>query len=222
MQSRFSLGSILSILLLTIYLVAVYYAATHAEHSPWTVLIGHGPLLLALLILVRKVFGLAATAIAVLLLGWLFYRFHEGLQAHVAMTYYLQYTGMMICGALFFGLSLIPPRVALCTRFASYAHEVMTPELERYTHGATVAWTLFFVIMGLISSALFFSPLPFSVWSAFNTLFTLPLVGLMFAAEYAVRCHLLPQETGHGITGAYHAYMAYRADPARHAQAQKK
>lgn len=218
MQSRFSLASVLGIGLLMAYLAAVYYAAVHAPQSPWTVAIGHGPLLLALLLLVRKAFGVAAAAMATALLCALFYRFHEQLQAHVAMTYYLQYMGLMACGALFFGLSLIPPRVALCTRFASYAHEVMTPELQRYTHRVTVAWTLFFVGMGLISSALFFSPLPLSVWSAFNTLFTLPLVGLMFAAEYAVRRRVLPHEAGHGITGAYRAYLAYRADPARHAK----
>jgi uncharacterized membrane protein len=222
MQSRFSLGSLLSILLLTAYLAAVYYAATHAQQSPWAVIIGHGPLLLALLLLVRKAFGLAAAAMATLLICALFYRFHGALQTHVAMTYYLQYTGMMICGALFFGLSLIPPRVALCTRFAHYAHDAMSPELERYTRRVTVAWTLFFVIMGLVSSALFFSPLPFAVWSAFNTLLTLPLVGLMFAVEYAIRRRLLPHESGHGITGAYRAYLAYRADPARHAETLKQ
>ena len=218
MQSRFSLGSLLGMALLTAYLAAVYYAATRAQQSPWAVVIGHGPLVLALLLLVRKALGLAAAAIATVLIGGLFYRFHEALQAHVAMTYYLQYLGLMLCGALFFGLSLVPPRVALCTRFARYAHEVMTPELERYTQRVTVAWTLFFVGMGLISSVLFFSPLPFSVWSAFNTLFTLPLVGLMFAAEYAVRRRVLPHEAGHGITGAYRAYLAYRADPGRHAK----
>ena len=218
MQSRFSLGSFLGMALLAAYLAAVYYAATHAQQSPWAVVVGHGPLLLALLVLVRKAFGLAAAAMATVLIGWLLYLFHGELQAHVAMTYYLQYLGLMICGALIFGLSLLPPRVALCTRFAHYAHEVMTPELERYTHRVTVAWALFFVIMGLISSALFFSSLPRSVWSAFNTLFTLPLVGLMFAAEYAVRRRVLPHEAGQGITGAYRAYQAYRADPARHAK----
>lgn len=218
MQPRFSLGSLLGIALLMSYFAAVHYASTHAPHSPWTVAIGHGPLLLALLLLVRKAFGLAAAAMATALICALFYRFHGELQAHAALTYYLQYMGIMICGALFFGLSLRPPRVALCTRFAHYAHEVMTPELQRYTHNVTVAWTLFFVGMGLVSSALFFSPLPVSVWSAFSTLFTVPMVGLMFVAEYAVRRRVLPQEAGHGITGAYRAYLAYRDDPARHAK----
>jgi uncharacterized membrane protein len=208
----------MGMLLVMAYLAAVYYAAAHAPQSAWTVAIGHGPLLLALVLLLRKAFGVITAAMAAALICALFYRFHGELQAHVAMTYYLQYMGLMLCGALFFGLSLIPPRVALCTRFARYAHEVMTPELARYTRRVTAAWTLFFVGMGLISSVLFFSPLPFSVWSAFNTLFTLPLVGLMFAAEYAVRRRVLPHEAGHGITGAYRAYLAYRADPARHAK----
>jgi uncharacterized membrane protein len=206
------------IVLVMAYLAAVYYAGVDAPHSPWTVAIGHGPLLLTLVLLLRKACGTFTAVIAAALICALFYRFHEELQAHVALTYYLQYMGLMACGALFFGLSLVPPRVALCTRFARYAHEVMTPELERYTYRVTVAWTLFFVAMGLVSSVLFFSPLPLSVWSGFNTLLTLPLVGLMFAAEYAVRRRVLPHEAGQGITSAYRAYMAYRADPARHAK----
>lgn len=218
MQSRFSLGSLMGIALLMAYLMAVYYTTVHAPQSPWTVVIGHGPLLLALIVLVRKVFGTVCAAMATALICGLFYRFHETLQAHAALTYHLQYLGIMICGALIFGLSLLPPRVALCTRFAHYAHEVMTPELAHYTRRVTMAWALFFVLMGLVSSALFVSPLPLSVWSAFNTLFTLPLVGLMFVIEYAVRCRVLPHEAGQGITGAYRAYLAYRADPARHAR----
>lgn len=204
----------LSALLVVAYAPAAYYTATHVQQSPWAVAIALGPLALATLIFVRKALGLAAFAAAALALPYLAYSFRAELQDHVALTYYLQHLGMMLCGALVFGLSLLGPRVPLCTRFARYGHEVMTDELQRYTRQVTLAWTLFFLAMAVVSSALFFSPLPFALWSAFDTLLTLPLVALMFAAEYGVRRCLLPHESGHGITGAYRAYQAYRADHA--------
>lgn len=211
MQSRFAFGSILSILLVAGYAVVSYYAAINAIPLPWAFVLALAPLMLAAFVLVRKLFGLAAALATAVTIGWLITHFQTELRAHVALLYYLQHTGMMLCGALFFGLSLLPAQEALCVRFARYGHETLTPELARYAHGATVAWALFFVGMGVVSTLLFFSPLPKSVWSAFDTLLTLPLVGLMFAVEYAVRRRLLPHESDQGITGAWRAYQAWRA-----------
>lgn len=221
MQSRFAFGSILSILLVAGYAVVSYYAAINALPVPWAFVLALAPLALALLMLVRQVFGLAAAVAAAVAIGWLIHHFQVELRTHVALLYYLQHAGMMLCGALFFGLSLLPAQEALCVRFARYGHATLNPELERYARGATVAWTLFFVAMGVVSTLLFFSPLPKSVWSAFDTLLTLPLVGLMFAAEYAARRCLLPHEADQGITGAWRAYQAWRADHARQAGSAK-
>lgn len=218
MQSRFAFGSILSVLLVAVYAVASYYTAINAVSVPWAFVLALAPLALALLVLVRKVLGLAAAAAMALLLGWLIHHFQMELRTHVALLYYLQHAGMMLCGALFFGLSLLPSQEPLCVRFARYGHETMSPELERYAHGATVAWTLFFVTMGVVSTALYFSPLPKSLWSAFDTLLTLPLVGLMFAVEYAVRRCALPYEPDQGITGAWRAYQAWRTGHPRQAE----
>lgn len=207
MRLRLVLGSIVVVT----YAVAAFYTATHARQTPLAVLLAMGPLLLATLLLVRKAFGLAALAIVAAGLAWLIHHFIADLQAHITTTYYLQHVGMLLCGALLFGLSLIPPRVPLCTRFASFAHNVMSPELKQYTRTVTVAWAVFFAVMAILSSVLFFSSLPFYVWTAFEAFLTLPMVGLMFAAEYMVRRRVLPHEQDQGITGAWHAYQAYRA-----------
>lgn len=212
MQLRIVLSSVLSASLIAGYALASFYTATQAAHTPWAPLLALLPLTLATLLLVRKTLGNMAMVATALLLGYLLQRYLGHLQAHTPLIYYLQHLGIMCCGAIGFGMSLIPPNEALCTRFARYAHNELTPELQRYTRGATIAWTLFFVIMAVISTLLFTSPLPFSVWIAFDTLFTLPLVMLMFAAEYAVRCALLPKVAGQGVTSAYRAYQAYRAD----------
>lgn len=211
MQFRVALGGLLSALLVAAYALASYYAATHAGQEPWALAIALGPLVLALLLATRKLLGMAGLVIVTLILALLIYRFYGSLQSHVPTTYYLQHLGMMLCGAACFGLSLIGPSVPLCTRFAQYSH-AMTAELERYTRRVTIAWTLFFIVMAAVSTVLFVSPLSFSVWAAFDTLFTLPLVALMFAAEYAVRRLVLPHAANQGITSAYRAYQAYRAD----------
>lgn len=209
---RKALGSALSGALVVLYAVGAYYTATRAQHSPWAVLVAIGPLTVAALLFVRKALGRIAFAAALiaapLLLAWAW----PLLQQHIGLTYYLQHLGLMLCGALGFGLSLIGPRTPLCTQFAAYVHTEVTAELRDYTRKVTVAWTLFFIVMAVISTLLFFLPLPFALWSAFDTLLTLPLVGLMFAVEYAVRRHVMPDETGQSITSAYRAYQAHRAD----------
>ena len=60
-----------------------------------------------------------------------------------------------------------------------------------YTRTVTWAWTLYFGgISGL--SLLLFWLAPVAVWSAFANLLGVPLLALMFAGEYAVRCCVLP------------------------------
>jgi uncharacterized membrane protein len=93
----------------------------------------------------------------------------------------------------------------------------MSPALARYTRGVTLAWTIFFGAVATVSVALFFlAPRP--LWSAFANLLTLPLVGAMFAAEYAVRVRVLPPEERGGLADAARAYWQ-RPAPGRTAPA---
>ena len=90
--------------------------------------------------------------------------------------------------AWFFGRTLLPGHVPLVTLFARFVHDTaaLGPERERYTRQATWAWFGFFVAMAATSAALAaFAPL--AVWSLFANLLGAPLVGAMFAAEYACR-----------------------------------
>ena len=61
-----------------------------------------------------------------------------------------------------------------------------------YTRQVTLAWTLFFATMALVSSLLFFLA-SLTLWSVFSNFLTLPLVALMFIAEYAVRRRVLSE-----------------------------
>jgi uncharacterized membrane protein len=85
-----------------------------------------------------------------------------------------------------FARTLRPGAVPLATRIAQSVRGALPPELIAYTRRVTQAWCAFFGLMAALSVALFaMAPLP--AWSAFANLLNLPLVGLMFAGEYAWR-----------------------------------
>lgn len=199
---------------LAAYLVLVFYATTEWRGSPLAIAIALGPIAAAALVFACKRLGLARTlpvALALAAATAVAWPHIAANAAHyVGLACYLQHLAIMTTGALSFGHTLFGGRTPLCTVFAGYSNPVMTDELKRYSRQVTLAWTLFFIAMGAVSTLLFFSPLPRAVWSAFDNLLTLPLVGLMFVAEYAVRLRVLPQVPRDGIASAFHAYQAYR------------
>jgi uncharacterized membrane protein len=97
-----------------------------------------------------------------------------------------------------FGTSLRPGRDALVTRFARVSESSLSAEGIAYTRRVTLAWTLFFAAVAATSVALFFFA-PLELWSAFANLLTLPLVGAMFVAEYAVRTRACPELARGGL-----------------------
>ncbi len=106
-----------------------------------------------------------------------------------------------------FGRSLLADRVALCTQFADRLHGPLSAREVLYTRRVTAAWALFF---GLISAATLslFRWAPPSYWSFFANFCTLPLVGMMFVVEYAVRRRVLPQLRRNGIIATVRVYLA--------------
>lgn len=125
----------------------------------------------------------------------------------VHWLYLLQHVGINLVLGLMFGRSLTGGREPLVTTVASLVHEVMTPVLLRYTRQVTVAWTIFFFAMAVVSILLFLLA-PIGVWSVFANILTLPLVALMFIAENEVRKRILPAEDQIGILGALRAFRA--------------
>jgi uncharacterized membrane protein len=103
-----------------------------------------------------------------------------------SLVYQLQYLAMQGALAVLFGRTLLAGREPLVTRFARIVRGELQPAIERYTRSVTLAWTLFFVAMGLIAVVLY-AAAPREAWSAFVNLFTIPCVLGMFIAEYAVR-----------------------------------
>jgi uncharacterized membrane protein len=77
----------------------------------------------------------------------------------------------------------------------------------RYTRQVTAAWGWFF-IANMALTLLLYALVPLAVWSLFVNFFALPLIGLMFAAEYAVRRQVLKQVHTGGLIATLRVYFA--------------
>jgi len=138
--------------------------------------------------------------------GW------PALMSHYGLVYWLQHAGIQLILLMTFGRTLIAGRQPLCTRFAMAVHAPLTPQHEIYARQVTIAWTLFFLAMALASTLLFFLA-PLATWSFFANFLTLPLVALMFIAEYWVRRWVLPDMRHSRILDAVRAFRNTPAPP---------
>ena len=132
---------------------------------------------------------------------------------HYGAVYWLQHVGMQLVCAFVFGRTLLKGEVPLCTQFARIVHQQnpLTPRHEWYARQVTLAWVLFFIVIAIISSLLFFL-MPLATWSTFSNLVTLPLAILMFIVEYLVRRRLLPHVKAAPLLEGIRAYMNNRVN----------
>ena len=146
---------------------------------------------------------LAACAALYAVSGWLV--------THYNWVFLLQHAGMygLLCAA--FGRTLQGGKTPMVSHFAGIVHGALSPALTRYTRSATWAWTVYFGAIATLSLLLFWLA-PVAVWSAFANLLGIPLLALMFAGEYAVRCYVLPAADRAGPLEAIRAYRQASSD----------
>ncbi len=145
----------------------------------------HGPLLAALI----------ATATGALLL-----HYWAVLKQYYEWTDLIQQCGVYALVAIGFGRSLFSGNVPLCTQLFTRLHGAPSPAEATYTRRATVAWTLFYLLLTLAIVVLFFAA-PLEVWSAFVNFATFGLIGVMFFMDHAIRRRVLPHRSG-GVLAA--------------------
>jgi uncharacterized membrane protein len=195
------------ILFLVAYAALSHYSNSMAKTHDLGVGLAVGPVLTVGLLLLWRwthwgVALLAAAAVAALLR-----QYWPVLERSFTWVYLIQESGFYSLMAASFGQSLLGDRVALCTQLADKIHGPLTPQEVLYTRRVTAAWALFFILIVLVTVGLFlFAPL--RIWSLFANFCVLPLIGLMFVAEYAVRKHALPQVRRRGILAAVRVYFA--------------
>jgi uncharacterized membrane protein len=138
-------------------------------------------------------------------LGALLWAFRGVLEHNLTWVYFIQHAGTNVMLAAAFGQTLARGRQPLCTRMAEAVRGSLCPEVVRYTRQITLAWTLFFLAIALASTVLFLWA-RIGVWSEFANLLWIPLILLMFAAEYQVRLRRLPQLEHRGIMDGIRAF----------------
>jgi uncharacterized membrane protein len=144
----------------------------------------------------------------------LLYAASDWLVAHYPWIFLIQHAGIYSLLGVTFGKSLQAGRTPLVTGFARLVHRTMTPALESYTRAVTWAWTIYFAGVASLS-LLLFALAPIAAWSVFANLLGVPLLVLMFAGEYAVRCMVLPPADRAGPIEAIRAYRQSSSGSAR-------
>lgn len=187
------------------YPLLAHYTNESAHRGNLGALVAVAPLVLTALFLAWRSSRRPLMLSMVLLLGLALWAVWPSLEHHFGVVYWLQNAGIQLLLCLVFGRSLMAGKKPLCTRFAEVVHGPLTPQHEIYARQVTVAWTLFFAVMVLISTMLFFLA-PLATWSVFANFMTLPLVALMFIVEYRVRKRVLPEMPGAHILDAVRAF----------------
>ncbi len=92
--------------------------------------------------------GVGAT-IVILWIGW------PMLERNFPSLLFVEHAGANAVLAIVFGRTLLRNREALCTRFARALHDTLPREVERYTRLVTLAWTIFFGAVFVLSCGLY-------------------------------------------------------------------
>lgn len=133
----------------------------------------------------------------------------DWLVQHHHWVFLLEHVGMQAVLGLAFGATLRAGQTPLVSRLAVVVHGPLSPALARYTRQVTWAWTVYFSAMAVASLLLFWLA-PIAVWSVFANLLGLPLLVLMFLAEYGVRACLVAPSERTGPLQAIRAYLQAR------------
>jgi uncharacterized membrane protein len=209
-RRRLQLAAI--VVFLVAYAGLSHYGNSVAKTHHLGVGLALGPVLAVGLVLVWRWTHIAVALLAAAAVGTVLRHYWPVLEKNFSLVYLLQEGGFYSLMAASFGLSLLGRREALCTQLADKVHGPLTPQEVRYTRRVTAAWALFFILITAATLGLFFFA-PLRIWSLFANFCVLPLIGLMFVAEYAVRRRALPQVPRRGILAAVRVYFANSSAP---------
>lgn len=120
--------------------------------------------------------------------------------------YLAQHVVTNLIFAWFFGQTLMAPRTPLITQFAQTIHGQLPSEIQRYTRGVTLAWSMFFLAQIALSLFIFYF-FSLETWSLFANVLNWPLVILMFMGEYLCRRIMNPDFQHAGIKESISAYV---------------
>lgn len=193
-------------IIIVIYALLVHRVNASGQASALGAVLVLAPMLLLALTFAKKTAS-RMVGLGVLLIffagSWLAWSL---IKQHTGFIFWLQDISLMLLLMMTFGRTLLHGRKPLCVHFAEMINgEALSAQHARYAHKVTVAWVIFFAMMIVISSVLYFVT-PLTTWSFFVNFLTLPLVALMFIAEFIVRRRVLTD-----LPSREHMFDAVRA-----------
>ncbi|MEO5845096.1 MAG: hypothetical protein ABIQ33_09670 [Caldimonas sp.] len=174
------------------YLLVSHWLMTGAPASPWNAVIVVGPMLGAAACVAWKRRQRLLAALAALATTGLVVQAWQGGGLPVDSLYVAQHVAIHVLLAFVFGLTLQAGREPLVTALARRVHGGLAPAMAAYSRKVTLAWTVYFVAMAVLSLVLF-AFAPFAVWATFANLLTPIAILVMFVGEYLLRYHLHPE-----------------------------
>ena len=192
--------------MVAIYALLMHYVNASGQATTLGAALALVPLfLIGVALLLRaesRISGLFLLAVVVTLAWWNW----SLIKQHTGLIFWLQDMSLLLALFVTFARTLAAGRKPLCVSFAEAIHGGQLPSAHaHYAKQVTVAWVVFFALMALTSTLLFFF-MPLVVWSFFINFLTLPLVALMFIVEYFVRHQVLPDAPQANILAAVKAY----------------
>lgn len=208
MLQAFKVVRVLLIALVIVsYAVLVHHVNTLGHASLLGALLALAPLLLIAFIsainLDSRLLGVSFILLVSIVSWWAL----PLIKQHTGLIFWLQDIGLLLMLLITFARTLMAGRKPLCVGFAEIMNGGPLPaEHERYTYHVTIAWVIFFGLMIVISTLLFFFA-PLATWSFFANFLTLPLVAMMFIAEYLVRRSVLTDLPTGNVLDAVRTYI---------------
>ena len=201
-----------AILIVLSYAIVANFTNQSTQYPTLGVLVAIAPIMLTVIFLIwnsrhssvwqrLKLFSVITIGMATLWLVW------PQLKQHYDWVYWLEHESLQVVLLFTFARTLTTNNVPLCTQFAQIIEGDLTAEYYIYTKKVTVAWTLFFSLMILISSVLFFF-YSVSAWSIFANFIYFPLVISMFIVEFLVRKYALPEAADTKFMDAINAFQS--------------
>ena len=189
------------------YSVLSHYSNLNPQAHDLRTVLALAPMLTLALALLWRWSGALVALLAAAAAAYLLRAFWPLFAQNFSIVYLVQQTGFYSIMAFTFGRSLRKGRVPLCTQLADKVHGPLSALELRYTRQVTLAWVIFF-LCDVAANFLLFAFAPLRLWSVFVNFCSLPLILLMFVAEYAVRRRVLPQVQSSGLIATLRVYFA--------------
>ena len=147
MQARHVLAAVASVA----YVAGSQWLMIRAPESPWSAAALLVPMLAVVCVWMWHAQQRLLAACAAAAIVFLLFQALAGQPVAAEKLYLAQHVVVHLCLALWFGASLRPGHTPFISSLAARVHRHLTVPMQAYTRKVTLAWTIYFVLMVLVS-----------------------------------------------------------------------